>query len=41
VPRVNRRLCSACGKRLKVKPEMAGKKVKCTQCGKAVPVPGV
>ncbi len=30
--------CSACGKRLKVKAELAGKKVKCPQCGKAVPV---
>jgi Protein of unknown function (DUF1583) len=32
--------CSACGKKLKVKAEMAGKKVKCTECGKPVIVPG-
>jgi serine/threonine protein kinase/predicted RNA-binding Zn-ribbon protein involved in translation (DUF1610 family) len=31
--------CSACGKRLKVKVELAGKKVKCPQCGQAVAVP--
>ena len=31
--------CSDCGRMLKVKPELAGKKVKCLQCGKAVLVP--
>ena len=31
--------CPDCGKKLKVKAELAGKKVKCGQCGKAVPVP--
>jgi DNA-directed RNA polymerase subunit RPC12/RpoP len=33
-------LCSTCGKRLKAKVELAGKKVKCSQCGKAALVPG-
>jgi DNA-directed RNA polymerase subunit RPC12/RpoP len=32
--------CSTCGKKLKVKAELAGKKVKCPQCGKAALVPG-
>ncbi len=31
--------CSACGKRLKVKAELSGKKVKCPQCGKVGAVP--
>jgi len=31
--------CAACGKRLRVRPELAGKTVKCPQCGKAVGVP--
>ncbi len=31
--------CSECGKKLKVKAELVGKKVKCTQCGTAVLVP--
>jgi DNA-directed RNA polymerase subunit RPC12/RpoP len=31
--------CSVCGKSLKAKVEMTGKKVKCSQCGKAVLVP--
>ncbi len=31
--------CSDCGKTLKARPELAGKKVKCTQCGTPVPVP--
>ncbi len=31
--------CSACGKKLKVKPELAGKKVKCPHCSQAVSVP--
>jgi RNA polymerase sigma factor (sigma-70 family) len=31
--------CSGCGKRLKVKAALAGKKVKCPHCGQAVPVP--
>ena len=30
-----------CGKNLKAKAELAGKKVKCSQCGKAVLVPGI
>ena len=30
--------CPDCGKKLKVKPELVGKKVKCGQCGKGVPV---
>jgi eukaryotic-like serine/threonine-protein kinase len=33
--------CFACGKNLKVKAELAGKKVKCSQCGKAVLVPEI
>ena len=28
--------CTVCGKQLKAKPELAGKKVKCIQCGQAV-----
>src|SRR5207248_2945122 len=31
--------CPACGKNLKVKGTLAGKKVKCPGCGKAVAVP--
>jgi predicted RNA-binding Zn-ribbon protein involved in translation (DUF1610 family) len=31
--------CPACGKKLKVKTELAGTKVKCSQCGKAILVP--
>jgi ribosomal protein S27E len=31
--------CSGCGRGLMAKAELAGKKVKCTQCGKAVAVP--
>jgi RNA polymerase sigma factor (sigma-70 family) len=31
--------CSGCGKSLRVKPELAGKKVKCPHCSAAVPVP--
>jgi serine/threonine protein kinase/WD40 repeat protein len=31
--------CMNCGKRLKAPAELAGKKVKCPTCGKAVPVP--
>ena len=31
--------CSGCNKSLKVKADLAGKKVKCPQCGIAVPVP--
>jgi hypothetical protein len=31
--------CSGCERKLKVKPELAGKKVKCPGCGAAVPVP--
>jgi serine/threonine protein kinase len=31
--------CSGCGKALKGKPELAGKKVKCPQCGKPTAVP--
>jgi hypothetical protein len=36
VPTSDDVLCSGCGKKLKVKPEAAGKKVKCGQCGKTV-----
>jgi hypothetical protein len=32
--------CSACGKNLRARAELAGKKVKCPECGKAVVVPG-
>ena len=32
--------CSACGKNLRAKAELSGKKVKCTQCAQAVAVPG-
>ncbi len=32
--------CPACGKKLRAKTELAGKRVKCPQCGRAVPVPG-
>jgi hypothetical protein len=32
--------CPGCGKRLRARPELAGKKVKCPHCGVAVPVPG-
>jgi serine/threonine protein kinase len=32
--------CSICGKRLKSRAELAGQKVKCPRCGKAVGVPG-
>jgi len=31
--------CTGCGKSLKAREELAGKKVKCPGCGKAVPVP--
>ena len=31
--------CDHCGKHLKIKPDMAGKKVKCPQCAQAVLVP--
>jgi len=31
--------CAACGKHLKTRAELAGKKVKCPQCGQAVLVP--
>jgi RNA polymerase sigma factor (sigma-70 family) len=33
--------CSGCGKLLKVKAELAGKKVKCPQCGQAVRIPAI
>jgi eukaryotic-like serine/threonine-protein kinase len=33
--------CSTCGKKLRARAELAGKKVKCTQCGQAVLVPNV
>jgi WD40 repeat protein len=32
--------CNGCGKRLRARAELAGKKVKCPQCGQPVPVPG-
>ena len=31
--------CPDCGNKIKVRPELAGKKIKCGQCGKAAPVP--
>jgi hypothetical protein len=31
--------CAECGKRLRVKPELAGKKVRCPRCNKATSVP--
>jgi DNA-directed RNA polymerase subunit RPC12/RpoP len=31
--------CAACGKKLKAKVELAGKKVRCSQCNQAVQVP--
>jgi hypothetical protein len=31
--------CPSCGKKLKVRPELAGKKARCPGCGGAVPVP--
>jgi hypothetical protein len=31
--------CSNCGKQLKVVSALAGKRVKCSQCGKGIPVP--
>jgi serine/threonine protein kinase/DNA-directed RNA polymerase subunit RPC12/RpoP len=33
--------CSGCGRRLKGKAELAGKKLKCPQCGQAVLVPSI
>jgi Protein of unknown function (DUF1583) len=33
-------VCPGCRKKLKVRAELAGKKVKCPQCARAVPVPG-
>jgi serine/threonine protein kinase len=33
--------CSGCEKTLKAKPELAGKKVKCPQCGQVVQVPAI
>jgi len=33
--------CASCGKTLKAKAQLAGKKVKCPECGKVVLVPGV
>ncbi|MBM4067865.1 MAG: serine/threonine protein kinase [Planctomycetes bacterium] len=33
--------CQQCGKPLRVKDDLAGKKVKCPECGQAVPVPPV
>src|SRR5262249_3641770 len=34
-------VCDGCGKTLRVKTSLAGKKVKCSQCGEAVHVPGI
>ena len=39
-PRMVSFQCASCAKQLKAKADLAGKKVKCPQCGKAVPVPG-
>ncbi len=33
--------CPGCQKTLKARPELAGKKVKCPQCGEAVNVPSI
>jgi hypothetical protein len=33
--------CSACGRKLKVRAELAGKKVKCPQCREALVVPAI
>ena len=33
--------CPHCEKNLRARAELAGKKVKCSQCGKPVPVPGI
>ena len=33
--------CSTCGKKLKARAELAGKRVKCPQCGQAVLVPSI
>jgi DNA-directed RNA polymerase subunit RPC12/RpoP len=33
-------LCRACGKSLKVRTELAGKRIKCPQCGETLSVPG-
>jgi RNA polymerase sigma factor (sigma-70 family) len=34
-------VCKACGKKLKAKPALAGKSLKCPQCGKSVVVPSI
>jgi hypothetical protein len=39
-PKAVRFTCSACGKALKAKWELAGKKVKCPECGQVTRVPG-
>jgi DNA-directed RNA polymerase subunit RPC12/RpoP len=31
--------CAGCGKTVKARAELAGKKVKCPQCGQVIPVP--
>jgi serine/threonine protein kinase len=41
VPSVVSFSCSSCGKKLRARSELAGKKVKCTQCAKAVLVPSI
>ncbi len=33
-------ICTTCGKKLRAKAQLAGKKVKCPQCGAAAPIPG-
>ena len=33
--------CSTCGKSLRARAALAGKKVQCPQCGKAAPVPSI
>jgi hypothetical protein len=33
--------CPGCAKRLKARANLAGKRVKCPQCGRAVPVPAL
>jgi DNA-directed RNA polymerase subunit RPC12/RpoP len=33
--------CAECGTKLKARPDLAGKKIKCARCGKAVLVPSL
>jgi len=38
-PRDIRLACTACSKKIKIKPEFAGRRVKCPECGQAVAIP--